>query len=74
MAWKAKLVLFMGFALIAGGLAGSVVGSAYARSWVITLTNQHTVFLDSQIYCSAIPVPNTVFWSRKCHRELAHHA
>lgn len=24
-AWKAKLVLFMGFALIAGGLAGSAV-------------------------------------------------
>lgn len=27
-AWKAKLVLFMGFALIAGGLAGSVVSLA----------------------------------------------
>lgn len=24
-AWKAKLVLFLGFALLAGGLAGSVV-------------------------------------------------
>lgn len=24
-AWKAKLVLFLGFALMAGGLAGSVV-------------------------------------------------
>lgn len=26
-AWKARLVLFLGFALMAGGLAGSVVGS-----------------------------------------------
>lgn len=25
-AWKARLVLFLGFALMAGGLAGSVVG------------------------------------------------
>jgi hypothetical protein len=29
--WKAKLVLFMGFALMAGGLAGSVVGSHIFR-------------------------------------------
>lgn len=28
-AWKARFVLFLGFALLAGGLAGSVV-SAYA--------------------------------------------
>lgn len=26
-AWKARLVLFLGFALMAGGLAGSVVSS-----------------------------------------------
>lgn len=26
-AWKARLVLFLGFALMAGGLAGSVVGN-----------------------------------------------
>lgn len=28
MAWKAKLVLFIGFALLAGGLAGGVVGTS----------------------------------------------
>lgn len=28
-AWKARLVLFLGFALMAGGLAGSVVSSSY---------------------------------------------
>ena len=28
-AWKARLVLFLGFALMAGGLAGSVVSSYY---------------------------------------------
>lgn len=28
-AWKARFVLFLGFALLAGGLAGSVVSSIY---------------------------------------------
>lgn len=31
-AWKARLVLFLGFALMAGGLAGSVVGSHH---WLV---------------------------------------
>jgi len=31
-AWKARLVLFMGFALMAGGLAGSVVSGNIASS------------------------------------------
>ena len=30
-AWKARLVLFLGFALMAGGLAGSVVSSCRAQ-------------------------------------------
>jgi hypothetical protein len=30
-AWKARVVLFMGFALMAGGLAGSVVRLIYCR-------------------------------------------
>lgn len=34
-AWKAKLVLFMGFALIAGGLAGSVVSLAFIPARVV---------------------------------------
>ncbi len=28
-AWKARLVLFLGFALMAGGLAGSVVSAQF---------------------------------------------
>lgn len=28
-AWKARFVLFLGFALLAGGLAGSVVSALY---------------------------------------------
>lgn len=34
-AWKARLVLFLGFALMAGGLAGSVVSLRYcaAERW-----------------------------------------
>lgn len=38
-AWKAKLVLFLGFALMAGGLAGGVVGSVFVTFtfyWVET--------------------------------------
>ena len=31
-AWKARLVLFLGFALMAGGLAGSVVGRHSSHS------------------------------------------
>ncbi len=30
-AWKARLVLFLGFALMAGGLAGSVVRTPAAK-------------------------------------------
>lgn len=30
-AWKARFVLFLGFALLAGGLAGSVVGFLVLR-------------------------------------------
>lgn len=30
-AWKARLVLFLGFALMAGGLAGSVVSPLFAE-------------------------------------------
>ena len=30
-AWKARLVLFLGFALMAGGLAGSVVSNYSTR-------------------------------------------
>ena len=32
-AWKARLVLFLGFALMAGGLAGSVVGAPEGSFW-----------------------------------------
>jgi hypothetical protein len=35
-AWKARLVLFLGFALLAGGLAGSVV-----RSWASMISRSH---------------------------------
>ena len=32
-AWKARFVLFLGFALLAGGLAGSVV--SFSSPWVL---------------------------------------
>lgn len=34
-AWKARFVLFLGFALLAGGLAGSVVSTSFAPVVII---------------------------------------
>lgn len=39
-AWKARFVLFLGFALLAGGLAGSVV-----RTISLTLTLDHSIWV-----------------------------
>ena len=35
--WSARLILFIGFALMAGGLAGSVVREFYSFRWLHTL-------------------------------------
>jgi len=43
-AWKARLVLFLGFALMAGGLAGSVVRPLTMR--LLELSQANTVFED----------------------------
>ena len=44
-AWKARLVLFLGFALLAGGLAGSVVSTSFASS-LLYLTSIKVVERD----------------------------
>lgn len=55
-AWKARLVLFLGFALIAGGLAGSLVRSysivtsavlTYRRLWSSSTSSRNIPFLHS---------------------------
>ena len=55
-AWKARLVLFLGFALMAGGLAGSVVsiitiGSHTCVRWA-TIDSLYTGGLGAQIRCA----------------------
>jgi hypothetical protein len=42
-AWKARLVLFLGFALMAGGLAGSVVSRGRISCWFSVDANVHLV-------------------------------
>lgn len=73
-AWKARLFLFLGFAFMAGGLAGSVVSLLLAPS-------QHTasqlfLFADGtgpQIYRDGVCfIP--ILWNRKHYPEWGHHA
>ncbi len=61
-AWKARLVLFLGFALMAGGLAGSVVCPLTMR--LLEVSQANTVFEDCpspQICRPGISVPNPLF-------------
>jgi hypothetical protein len=51
--WKARLFLFLGFALIAGGFAGSCVGFLYAIFQCLVGTNNFVlVCLNYQVHCS----------------------
>ena len=76
-AWKARLVLFLGFALMAGGLAGSVVsnmqrlGKVKARR---SLTTAFTGCPGTQIPGPGIPFSNIVFWCCKCYRKWVDYA
>ena len=70
-AWKARLVLFLGFALMAGGLAGSVVSSCRARKWVSTgktLIEVCAGCVSTQVHRPGLPFPNLIFWccQRRC--------
>lgn len=48
--WRARLFLFIGFALMAGGLAGSVVSELwYAHATLLTLSSPFPDDCDSQI-------------------------
>ena len=55
-AWKARLVLFLGFALMAGGLAGSVVsGLGELAIRVPCLTEQYRQSWYLSTLCRGIP-------------------
>ena len=56
-AWKARLVLFLGFALMAGGLAGSVVSSNIQKMPLGMLIEVSSDRHGAQICRPRIPVP-----------------
>lgn len=56
-AWKARLVLFMGFALMAGGLAGSVVSGEYRT----TLNPMSLTFKQQTVMVLKYVVPGYSF-------------
>jgi hypothetical protein len=76
-AWKARLVLFLGFALMAGGLAGSVVSgslrtmAAQSRKMLIHMSVGCS---GSQIYRTRLPVSDPLLWSCKRHCKWFDHA
>ena len=75
-AWKARLVLFLGFALMAGGLAGSVVSIGLYIGFCVLSTNyiSHTGCSCVKIYPTGISISNFVFWNSKCHCERTDNA
>ena len=76
-AWKARLVLFLGFALMAGGLAGSVVSSCLIRKSVSRgrmLTELPEGCISTQVHRSGLPLPNLVFRCCQCRCQRADHA
>ena len=77
-AWKARLVLFLGFALMAGGLAGSVVS---ADRLLYLDENTETELFELRLGCSraeirgtGIPMANIILWSCECDRKWADNA
>ena len=58
-AWKARLVLFLGFALMAGGLAGSVVSTKEA-DYVVVLSRSNLWFAQAVLVLKYV-VPDKGF-------------
>lgn len=74
-AWKARLVLFLGFALMAGGLAGAVVsGFTKLGVWRVIIDEFVAGGLGPQISRPAILVSNVVLWGCKCDCKWIDHA
>ena len=71
-AWKARFVLFLGFALLAGGLAGSVVclSSLFffcerrdlSMGLLIISTSTYADGYGSQVYHQQLSVGDALFW------------
>lgn len=74
-AWKARFVLFLGFALLAGGLAGSVVSFLSLPTGILVLcigevANGFGVCVDgygTQVSSAVVSAADVVFWD--CERD-----
>ena len=86
-AWKARFVLFLGFALLAGGLAGSVVSPPPLFASALLLgdgnralfskTNSASFCIDgsrSQIRHEELPAADVIFRHCECHCKWPCHA
>ena len=65
-AWKARLVLFLGFALLAGGVAGSVVRACFDRTCPKRRPSTNDNFLSRLCWClstSSITIPSLPYTS-----------
>ena len=75
-AWKARLVLFLGFALMAGGLAGSVVNTrpiqktVYAIEMLIRLCPGR---IGPEIHRPRLSLPNIVLRCCQCRCQRVDH-
>lgn len=74
--WKARLFLFLGFALIAGGVAGSCVSreSRFVCCWHELLIVVCLVCFDYQIHCSSgVCTALHQLWHCRCWTECVDH-
>jgi len=74
--WRARLFLFIGFALMAGGLAGSVVSSIYAPflTFEFWANEIYVVTPHSQIHRPRIGTQIPILWIRKRVPKRVSHA
>lgn len=63
-AWKARLVLFLGFALLAGGLAGSV--TVLVLKYVVNSVGWPTLWFGVAGVCAAGGVMARYVWTEYC--------
>ena len=68
-AWKARFVLFLGFALMAGGLAGSVVSGTDCLTLMPLI--DHAGHSCSQIRRASLSFPDIIL--RDCERRRKRH-
>lgn len=69
-AWKAKLILFIGFALLAGGLAGGIVRPVSLSS----LGTNRLGCACAEVCLAWLPVSDAILWRSECALQRSVHA